>query len=403
MCIHFLVILLLYNPFRMTFSLISLLLLVPYIALILYYRKSWVSIKNYIPPQISNENEWPFVSIIIAARNEEKNIKKCIQSIINQTYPQNKFEIIVTDDHSTDHTVSIIHSFQKENIRVIRLAGFTANKILNSYKKKSIETALQFAIGELIVTTDADCTAPPKWLQTLVSFYKEKGPVFIAAPVVFISSYRGKGVVVKLLSIFQSLDFMTLQGITGASVYKKFHSMCNGANLSYEKKVFYEVNGFEGIDEIASGDDMLLMHKIKIAYPDRILFLKSAEVIVQTQPAETLKDFMNQRIRWASKANKYTDKKITAVLMLVYLLNAWIFILGISSFFFAKAFYLFLISIIVKTIIELFFLYPVAKFFGKQKLLWWFIPAQPFHILYTLIAGWLGAFGSYRWKGRKVK
>ena len=117
--------------------------------------------------------------------------------------------------------------------------------------------------------------------------------------------------------------------------------MCNGANLAYEKKVFYEVNGFEGIDEIASGDDMLLMHKIQKVYPDKIMFLKSPEVIVQTQPAETLKDFMNQRIRWASKADKYTDKKITAVLFLVYLLNAWIFILGISSFFFYQKHFIF--------------------------------------------------------------
>ena len=133
------------------------------------------------------------------------------------------------------------------------------------------------------------------------------------------------------------------------------------------------------------------------------MFLKSPEVIVQTQPAETLKDFMNQRIRWASKADKYTDKKITTVLFLVYLLNAWIFILGISSFFFINVFYIFLIAIIIKTIVELIFLYPIAKFFNKQKLLWWFLPAQPFHILYTLVAGWLGKFGSYNWKGRKVK
>ena len=387
----------------MAFLLITLFILPPYVVLILYYRQSWIGIKNFIPAKTLNENELPFVSIIIAARNEERNISNCIQSIINQTYPQNKFEIIVTDDHSTDGTVAIINSFQKENIRVFNLADFTENKVLNSYKKKSIETSLQFVKGDLIVSTDADCIAPEKWLETLVSFYKEKSPVFVALPVAFSPSPPGERSWMKLLKIFQFLDFMTLQGITGASVYKKFHSMCNGANLAYEKKVFYEVNGFEEIDEIASGDDMLLMHKIQKAYPDRIMFLKSPEVIVQTKPTETLKDFMNQRIRWASKADRYTDKKITAVLLLVYLLNAWIFILGISSFFFIKAFYLFLISIVIKTFVELIFLYPVAKFFGKQQLLWWFVPAQPFHILYTLIAGWLGKFGSYKWKGRKVK
>ncbi len=386
----------------MTFILITIFLLIPYAVLILYYRKSWVSIKDYIPGKKFPEGGLPFVSIIIAARNEEKNIGECIQSIINQTFPQSNFEIIVTDDHSTDKTVSIINSFQKENVSVINLADFIDNKILNSYKKKSIGTALKFAKGELIITTDADCIVPEKWLETLVCFYKEKSPVFIAMPVSFHSAIE-EGLGVRFLKIFQSLDFMTLQGITGASVYKKFHSMCNGANLAYEKKVFFEVNGFEGIDEIASGDDMLLMHKIQKAYPEKIMFLKSPDVIVQTQPAETLKDFMNQRIRWASKADKYTDKKITTVLLLVYLLNAWIFILGISSFFFIKIFSLFLIALVVKTVVELLFLYPVAKFFGKQKLLWWFAPAQPFHILYTLIAGWLGKFGSYWWKGRKVK
>lgn len=387
----------------MIFIFITILLLLPYSLLLLYYRKSWIEIPDFIPSKKITENELPYVSIIIAARNEERNIGNCIQSIVNQSYPQNKWEVIVTDDHSTDETVSIVQSFQKENIRVINLADFTQNKILNSYKKKSIETALRFAKGELIVTTDADCVSPAKWIETLVSFYKEENPVFIALPVVFCSSPFIEGAGVRLSKIFQSLDFMALQGITGASVYKKFHSMCNGANLAYEKKVFYEVGGFKGIDEIASGDDMLLMHKFQKAYPEKIMFLKSPDVVVKTQPAETLKDFINQRIRWASKADKYSDKKITAVLLLVYSFNAWIFILGISSFFFIKTFYLFLIVIGIKTLVELFFLYPVSKFFGNQKLLWWFAPAQPFHILYTLIAGWLGKFGNYSWKGRRVK
>jgi len=387
----------------MVFWLISIFLIIPYAWLILYYRKGWLEIPEYQPPEKFEEHTLPFISIIIAARNEEKNIGNCIQSIINQTYPQNKFEIIITDDHSTDNTVSIIQSFQKENIRVIHLSDFIKNEKLNSFKKKSIETSLKFAKGELIVTTDADCTAPPKWLETLASFYKEKSPVFVALLVAFENPSKKDGFFKRFFKIFQSLDFMTLQGITGASVFKKIHAMCNGANLAYQKKVFYEVGGFEGIDQIASGDDMLLIHKIQKVYPEKTLFLKSKEIIVETKPSENLKEFLNQRIRWASKADIYTDKKITMVLLLVYLLNAWIFILGIFSFFYLQSFYLFLILIVIKTIVELFFLYPVSKFFGKGKLLWWFIPAQPFHIIYTLIAGWLGKFGSYRWKGRKVK
>lgn len=368
----------------------------------LYYRRAWKAIPAFKTIENSDYN-LPFISIIIAARNEEKNIGKCIQSIIAQTYPSDKFEIIITDDHSMDETVSVIKSFQKENIRILHLADFVSGQKLNSYKKKSIDTAMQFAKGELIVTTDADCVAPKKWLETLAYFYKQKSPVFVALPVSFNDPSTNDSIIKKLFKAFQSLDFMTLQGITGASVFKKVHAMCNGANLAYKKEVFFKVGGFEGIDQLASGDDMLLMQKIQAQYPDEIAFLKSKEVIVNTQPAETVKDFMNQRIRWASKAGYYTDKKITAVLLLVYLLNAWLLILGIFSFFDLNAFYLFVFSLLIKTMAELFFLFPVAQFFEKQQQLWWFLPAQPFHILYTVIAGWLGKFGSYQWKGRKVK
>jgi cellulose synthase/poly-beta-1,6-N-acetylglucosamine synthase-like glycosyltransferase len=196
---------------------------------------------------------------------------------------------------------------------------------------------------------------------------------------------------------------MTLQGITGASVFKKVHVMCNGANLAYQKEVFFKVGGFVGVDKLASGDDMLLMQKIQAQYPDEISFLKSKEVIVNTAPAETLRDFMNQRIRWASKAGSYTDKKIISVLLLLYLLNVWLLFLGILSCVYSEVFYLFILSMILKTVSELLFMLPVAQFFDKKKQLWWFLLAQPFHILYTVMAGWLGQFGSYQWKGRKVK
>ncbi len=243
-------------------------------------------------------------------------------------------------------------------------------------------------------------------MQTIATFYQEKKPSFIVMPVAINCSN-------KFIEIFQALDFMTLQGITGASVHKKFHSMCNGANLAYTKKAFNTVNGFAGIDNIASGDDMLLMHKIFKQDANAVLFLKSKEVIVQTQPVHTIKEFFNQRIRWASKADKYDDKRIFGVLVLVYFFNVLLLALPFAALLKniqylmlnaqCSRLELWLFLLLIKTIIELIFLYPVANFFGKKKLLWWFPLMQPFHILYTVIAGWLGKFGSYKWKGRSVK
>lgn len=385
----------------MILLLISLLLLLPYAVLIISYRQSWLKAESY-QPENRNQNT-TLITVVIPARNEEKNIRHCIESILLQTYPLQLFEVIIVDDNSIDSTSAIVNSFTQKNISLIKLSDFAGNENPNSYKKKAIETAISLAKGNLIVTTDADCIVPPEWLKTIASYYENTGSVFIAAPVVYTDVLPNDTEFKKFFKIFQSLDFMALQGITGASVYKKIHNMCNGANLAYEKKIFYEVNGFEGIDNIASGDDMLLMHKIQKKYPDKIRYLKSTNVIVQTQQAETIKEFINQRIRWASKADRYPDIKITTVLFLVYFLNAWIFFIAVYSFFFSRSFYLFLLLFTVKTTVELFFLFPVAKFFGKQKLLWWFIPSQPFHIIYTLIAGWLGKFGSYTWKERKVK
>jgi cellulose synthase/poly-beta-1,6-N-acetylglucosamine synthase-like glycosyltransferase len=213
--------------------------------------------------------------------------------------------------------------------------------------------------------------------------------------------------------MFQAVDFMTLQGITGASVHKKIHSMCNGANLAYTRKAFNEVGGFAGIDNIASGDDMLLMHKIYKRYPDKVMFLKSKDVIVQTVPVHSVKEFFNQRIRWASKADKYNDKRIFGVLLLVYLVNVLLIALPVVAAFNNIQYTMFnvqysmfgawLCLLLLKTMVELIFLYPVAKFFGKRRLLWLFPLMQPFHIIYTVTAGWLGKFGSYSWKERKVK
>lgn len=382
---------------------ISLLLLFPYTILIIYYRRSWLQQKEFGSTKENNKKNTTSVSVIIAARNEEKNIGLCIESILKQTYPAHLFEIIIVDDHSIDSTAAIVNSYKQQNVTLIRLADPEQSKNLNSYKKKAIETAIGFAKGSLIVTTDADCIVQQGWLRTIACYYEDTGSVFMAAPVVYTDPASSDSAFKKLFKIFQSLDFMTLQGITGASVYKKVHNMCNGANLAYEKSAFYEVNGFQGIDNIASGDDMLLMHKIEKKYPAKIGYIKSANVVVQTKPSENLNEFINQRIRWASKADRYPDIKITAVLFLVYFLNAWIFFMAVYSFYYLKAFYLLLALFAVKTIAELLFLFPVAKFFGKQKLLWWFIPSQPFHVIYTLVAGWLGKFGSYTWKERNVK
>ncbi len=178
--------------------------------------------------------------------------------------------------------------------------------------------------------------------------------------------------------------------------------MCNGANLAYTRKAYDAVGGFLEINHIASGDDMLLMKKIQSKYPDKIHYLKDPAAIVSTVPAENIKAFLNQRIRWASKISHYKHPATFMTLALVYLVNGFLLLLFADCFFYGHWRWL-LLLVAFKTISEYFFVSKVAGFFQQQSLMKYFPLCQPFHILYTVIAGGFGSFGKYEWKNRKVK
>ena len=186
--------------------------------------------KSIVPFRSSNNlTATTNFTVIIPARNEEENLKIYLPSVLQQSYPKKLFEVIVIDDYSTDATAELVREMQGQyvNLKLLRLKDLLPDVALNSYKKKAIELAIGQATGDWVMTTDADCLVNENWLQCFADFIAERDPVFVAAPVSFFNHH-------SFLSIFQSLDFMSLQGITAASVNQGFHSMCNGANLAYK-------------------------------------------------------------------------------------------------------------------------------------------------------------------------
>ena len=365
-------------------------LTVLYAGLLMAYRYWFDKLKPFEGLQT---NQFTHFTVIIPARNEAANIKACIDSILLQDYPLDCFEVIVMDDFSEDDTAFIVKAFKGEypNVHLLSLADYFKPGELNSFKKKAIEKAVTFAKGSWIITTDADCTVPKQWMNLYNQYIQKNKPVFIAAPVMFTAE---PGV----LSEFQVLDFLALQGITAASVGAGKHSMSNGANLAFEKSAFIAVGGYQGVDHIASGDDMLLMHKMKATLTGGIGYLFHPDAIVLTKPMDTWKGFIMQRIRWSSKARYYDDASIFWVLMLVYLFNfSFLLLLLVGSY------SSLLIAFAFKTFFELFFLDPVARFFKLKGHLRYFALYQPLHIAYTLFAGLFGQIKTYTWKGRKVK
>lgn len=373
---------------------LTAIVLLGYSLLIWQYRLWFLRLPEFTPVSANCTTRF---SIIIPARNEANNIADCLRSVLQQQYPVHLFEVIVINDHSTDNTEAIVRSLQQQhsNLQLLNLIDVLKNKPVNAYKKKAIELAIVQSSGNWIVTTDADCLVQPGWLSLLDQYIQRQQPVFIAAPVMF--THTG-----SFLSAFQLLDFISLQGITAAAVSAGYHTMCNGANIAYRKDVFYEVGQFSGIDQIASGDDMLLMYKIKQQYPNRLGYLFHRGAIVTTTPMPNWSSFLNQRIRWASKADKYQDKTIFRALALVYALNLLLMVLFFWGFSVEGGWLAWLLLVIIKTLVELSLMFPVARFYQRVPVLSWFLIMQPFHICYTVVAGWLGKFGTYQWKGRTV-
>lgn len=379
----------------------SITLALLYYLLILAYKYGWhLQNVDYTIPKASNSY---FYSIIIPARNEANNIASLLDSIAKNNFPTNQYEIIIVDDFSEDATAAIAQYFLEQNPnvigKVVNLAKYIkVDEKINAYKKKALDIGISLSKGDIIITTDADCIVSHNWLHCIATAFDNNTTQFVAAPVL-LTPYNKQ----NILYYFQHLDFMTMQGITAAIQKIKAGNMCNGANLAFSKKAFNEVGGYYDINQLASGDDMMLMNKFHKKYKNGIEYLKNTHAIVSTPVQGSVQQFLQQRIRWASKSGKYNDNALSVSLMIVYFFNLNFLIGAIISLWQPQVWWLFLGLLLIKTFIECLFLIPVARFFGKIQSLSIFPLLQPFHILYIIMAGFLGFIGNYEWKGRITK
>ncbi|OOQ57905.1 glycosyl transferase [Mucilaginibacter pedocola] len=354
-----------------------------------YLIKGWAALRR---PKTDGAPLNTRVTILIAARNEEELIHKTIEDILAQDYPRHLVEVIIVDDHSTDRTAEIISSYASQGITLMQLKE---DKPLNSYKKKAIAEAIARSKGDLMVATDADCRMGKSWLSTIVSYYETHQPVMISSPVTYFEER-------SLFELLQTLEFSYLIGIGAAFIGNGRASTCNGANLAYRKDVFYEVGGFKGIDDLASGDDELLLQKVAVKYPNRIGFLKNSEAVVYTHAKHTLQEFLQQRRRWASKSTRYKDKWIVALAVAIWLFNVSLLVNAGLSFYNIFFFKLFLVQFLLKYIFEVAFLLPITSFFKRVNLVGLLIILIPIHIVYFVYVGLIGNTRKYSWKGRTV-
>lgn len=337
------------------------------------------------------------VTVVVSVRNEEKNIQACLESILAQEYPKDKLEIIVVNDFSTDKTLKVLETF-KDAIRVFKLSEVLPPENASlANKKKAISLAVNHAKFDLILCADGDCIYPKQWITSMVQYHHKYNKKFVSGPVDY---FEASG----FWNNFLLMDLVAMIGVTAGSIGQKKPVMASGANMLFEKDAFLEVNGYEGNDNIASGDDVFLMQKIFLRDKKSIGFVKNSSAIAKTKAPETFKEFLNQRIRWTSKSSNMVDNQVKLVLIFNYLFYISCFLTLFVLPWFDLTFLAFgILFFLLKVLIDILFFGNVLAFYNKSSLLKWIIPMEIIHIIYVSFMGVLAIFGTYTWKGRTVK
>lgn len=358
-----------------------------YLLLIGFSIKGWIK-KEHTPKK---EHSYPYISVIVAARNEEKNIAELCKNLQNQSYPSDCEEFILISDHSTDKTESILNDFANTDERFVILTA--PDEYVG--KKLALHYALQHAHGDFILFTDADCSMGTKWIETYISYAQSHHGDFYFGNVIPTINQNS-----FLQKCFQ-LDFVGILAVQSGLAKIGHAFSCNGANMCITKD-FYQKH-YNTNTTYASGDDVFLLHEAKKANRNQVHFIQDDDCAIQTNVPQTLKEFIIQRIRWSSKSAGYKDFDAIIVACIVYALCVTMTI----TFVWAclgnmKACIAFCFLFITKTIGDITIFGITAKTYKTKKSLWLVIPFQCIYFIYITVVPILGMFRTTKWKERKL-
>ncbi|WP_268848055.1 glycosyltransferase family 2 protein [Flavobacterium aestivum] len=324
-------------------------------------------------------------SIIVPFRNEAENLPVLLDSFSKLNYPTSLFEVILVDDASDLKFEINDFRFQISLIDNIRIS--------NSPKKDAITTAMKIVKTDWVITTDADCAVPKNWLLSLDNFIQLNHVSMVAGAVTYDCQN-------SFLHHFQQLDLASLQGATIGSFGIKNGFMCNGANFAYTKSFFQKLNGFEGNNTIASGDDVFLLQKAISKYPEKVAYLKSKNTIVTTKPTNDWKSLFYQRARWASKTTSYQSSFGKKLGLIVFIGNFSFISCFVLTLFNLLPYFFIVLYFLIKFSIDRLLITQTNHFLTKRKIRYLLLSSLWYPFFSSAVALY-SIFGKYEWKGRR--
>ncbi|MBW6515391.1 MAG: glycosyltransferase [Candidatus Cloacimonetes bacterium] len=329
------------------------------------------------------------VSIIIAARNEEKNIGRLLTSLVNQSYPEELYKVYVIDDRSEDKTAQIVQQFA-DKWNNVQLVQIKKTPVAVSPKKFALSEAIKESDGEIILLTDADCLVTKYWVEAMVSNFTDNISMVAGFSRTLIPNWRNS----TLLEKFEYFDFLLMFMAAAGAIFAGKYFSCSNQNLAYLRTAYKKVGGFEKIKHILSGDDVNLMQLFR-KERFKIRFSLINHSFVYTQPVSTFGKLISQRSRWASNAKWQLQLNPE---FFVYLVSIFIVHVSIITLIFL-CWQLAMLMFLFKAIVEFIYVASHFKLFESEKQRMSFFPywaiIQPFYLIIVTLRGVLNLFS---WK-----
>lgn len=234
--------------------------------------------------------EYPFVSVMVPAHNEEKVIVRTVESLLHFDYPAERYEVIIINDNSSDNTGKILAQIQKKysgrNLKIITTDAVTGGK----GKSNALNIGFQQSCGELIAVYDADNTPEHPALRLLVEKLLTNSKLGAV-----IGKFRTRNRSANLLTRFINIETLTFQWMAQAGRWKLL-KLCTipGTNFVIRRSILSEIGGWD-IKAIAE-DTEISFRIYRMGY--KIQYYPPA--VTWEQEPQTLSVWMKQRTRWAA-------------------------------------------------------------------------------------------------------
>ncbi len=359
---------------------------------------SWILVGLFKVKRKTEEqgHEPPFVSVVVAARNEEANLSECLESLLNQTYPKELYEVIAVDDNSTDNTAAIAESFAKRDERV-KLLSSTKKHTLITGKQNALDTGIRASKGEIILSTDADCQAPPTWIENVVREFDDNIGLVAGFSVFNEEEVSEQNILQRVFTRLQALLLLSFRIVSIGSAHQGMAWACTGQNMAYRRELYDEFGGYENLCLIGQAEDSLLLQWV-----DRHSKWESKVTnnLVYTKPTRTLRQFIAQSNRWASNS---LQNRLSLILFMIvtYVLNLFVIVMiGLSLLGILSYIYL-MVFLGLKIIPDFLVVLKGLPLFRRTSLIKYFPILQPLHTIYVLTCGIHGVSRKYAWRGRK--